>query len=193
MVIGELTKAMGAIGDIAITGNKEGVAKARRDLVVLASRTEILADASTLRAAVDANIGYIAGMYEPVLGNRVLEVFGVEHPFFGNHIPDTVTEAYDMGKKQGREYAKKLQTEAEIAKKNAQVAKLGVMLPESDETVDNDSAAAILNAIRVSKGGTARPVMKATLPCLQMEDPEDEIEDDGTAYAAIHGTDEEEE
>jgi len=53
------------------------------------------------RATQLSNIGYFTGYYDAETAERVVRLFGCEHPIFGRSRP-TTDEAFDAGKRIGR-------------------------------------------------------------------------------------------
>lgn len=151
MAVGDITKQVSMIGEIAMSGDTSQVAQTIEKMVLITALAEIFMPAREIRARVNDDIGYLAGYLPPELGTAALQTFGVKHPHFGDHIPDTVSEALAAGAKIGKAYAIQKQTEAEQAKKLARQAKLGVAIPESGETVDDDTAAKVLAALKAER------------------------------------------
>lgn len=157
---GSISKTMGVLSQVAIQSdlNPEAVRQARVDLMTLQGNVEWLTDARTLRRITDEHIGYVAGFLDPILGNKVLAIFKTTHPYFGNTIPDDIAVCYDLGKKLGQEYNKRVQAEQEALKRVQMTSELGVLLPTSECTVTNDDAARVLNALRSKRVHTANLV-----------------------------------
>lgn len=143
-----LSKQVAMLGEIAISGDTTRVDAVVNDMVLAIAMRELLTPARVIHDRVGVDIGYLAGMLTPALGNRVLALFDTQHPYFGSKIPEDLDDAYAMGQKMGKQYAVQVQTEQEVAKKTAQAATLGVMLPESGDTVSSDDATMILEALR---------------------------------------------
>lgn len=148
MATGEtLTKAVASIGQMAMSGDAAGLEATRNDLILNMGLDDPTESIRVIRPRVNDTMGYACGYLGPELGTQALTLLKINHPYFGDHIPDAES-AYEAGKKIAKQHAVALQTQSEAMKKAAQAVKLGVMLPDSDEAVDNDRAAEILEALR---------------------------------------------
>lgn len=157
MASGNLTEQIALIGKIAADGDVVGVKAARNKMVGAICMSEPFAHVGAIRGQVDLQIATLAAMLPWQLGTEALQLFAVDHPVFGREIPEEVSFAQEAGRKLTKEWIKRKQTEAETAKKLAQAAKLGVVLPDGEEEVSTDQAGAILQAIRKQRalGGDA--------------------------------------
>lgn len=151
MASGNLSKQVAIIGEIALSGDATRVTETRNKLVLERGLTDPCAAVQIIVREIDGNIGYLAGYLTPALGNQVLALFNVEHPMFGRHIPEETQEAYEVGAKLGKQYGKTLAAMEEAAKKAATAAKIGLVLPESDETVDSERAKEILTKLKAQR------------------------------------------
>lgn len=171
MASGNLSKQVAIIGEIALSGDATRVTETRNKLVLERGLTDPCAAVQIIVREIDGNIGYLAGYLTPALGNQVLALFNVEHPMFGRHIPEETQEAYEVGAKLGKQYGKTLAAMEEAAKKAATAAKIGLVLPESDETVDSERAKEILTKLKkarneemaMAKYDPRDPVIKAAV------------------------------
>ena len=93
--------------DIAKEGNKE---KAKKYFDALVKHTLEMSkierpgdnvDEEEAKRIVHSNIGYWAGYHEKGTIEKVHEIFGSEHPMFGNSTP-TTSEAFNIGLELGK-------------------------------------------------------------------------------------------
>lgn len=155
MDTGSISKIMGVIAEVVAAEDPSLIKDAKSQMIMIHGVNNPLMVISQLRREINNNLGYIAGFYEPRLGNKVLSVFQAQHPYFGDSIPADIGECYKLGSKLTKEFDKTQATREEAIKRAAKVKDLGVMLPESDETVSNDDAAKILAALHGRRAATS--------------------------------------
>lgn len=169
MAAGNVTEQIAIIGKIAADGDYAGVAKARQDMVGVIARNEPFASVRLIVARVDVSIASMAALMPPELGTEALRMFHVEHPIFGNTIPDDISVGIDAAKKLNKEWLRRKQHEAETKKKLDQAASLGVVLPDGEEEVGTAQAASVLQAIRAKRARAGDPLAQAELEARGIE------------------------
>lgn len=158
---GDIGKTVAMIGDIAMSDDAERAVSIRTDMIREVGMADPNVSVKLILGTLDSRIGYFCGCLGPELGNKALALFNVRHPYFGTNIPTDLRDAMEMGNKYAKEYAKKLQLEQERARKVKRGAELGVMIPESDETIDSSTARKLLLALRAEKDPKAAAEMLA--------------------------------
>lgn len=132
----------------AMSGDRDLVAAVRGKLVIEQGMSNWCARAHVVSNNVALRIGYIAGTFQPEIGNRVLAAFKARHPYFGDHIPGAHTTMMDMARVVDDQYRIAKTREEEARRKKVRGKVLGVKVPGAEDEVTSADATAMLKAMR---------------------------------------------
>ncbi len=132
----------------SVSGNQELVDAVRGGLCIEQGVHNWCARAATVSHLVDLRIGYLAGTFQPEIGNLILKAFHAEHPYYGTKIPESQTMLMDMARVVDDSYRVAKTREEEVRRKAKRGKDLGVAVPGAEEEVTSANATALLKAMR---------------------------------------------
>lgn len=132
----------------AMSGDGELIRAVRGGMVIEAGVNNWCARADDVSDRVALKIGYLAGTFQPEVGNRVLKAFNARHPYWGLNIPDEQSMMFDMARVIDDQYRIARTKEEEVRRKAARGKSLGVAVPGAEEEVTSADATALLKAMR---------------------------------------------